>query len=151
MPGRRTHVAVGLAAGVAVGAVSASFLPEEQRLIEVAAAALGGMIGGAMPDVLEPATSPNHRGVCHSVVAGSAIATGLFIHVRADCQARARDCDARATLNPVGSEVRSNEELKACLWRALGAITLGVAAGYASHVLLDAQTSDGVPLIVRGL
>jgi inner membrane protein len=37
-----------------------------------ASAALGGIVG-VLPDVLEPATSPNHRQFFHSVVFGSGV------------------------------------------------------------------------------
>jgi membrane-bound metal-dependent hydrolase YbcI (DUF457 family) len=150
MPRRRQHVVTGFVAGAAVGGVVALTLPPEHRSIEILFAGIGGAIGGAAPDILEPATSPNHRDVCHSLVGGGAFTVASISHFRARCRTNATVCDARAIAAPIGSDERSNEEWKALGWRVLSALFLGFAAGYASHLLLDGSTTDGLPLLTRG-
>jgi len=54
-----------------------SLSAKEQRVpnwwTEVAGGALGGYVGGLLPDVLEPAISSWHRDVAHSCAAGGGI------------------------------------------------------------------------------
>lgn len=96
MPNRRVHVGVGLAAGVGVGVVTAISLPKQQQVLQVVAAGIGAIIGSAAPDVLEPATSPNHRACFHSLAAGAALTAAWAADWVADCHRWAAECDARA-------------------------------------------------------
>ncbi len=63
MPDGKTHKLV----GAGTGAVYAGFRAKEQSnqnwCIEVAGGAVGGYVGGQLPDVLEPAISSWHRDV----------------------------------------------------------------------------------------
>jgi inner membrane protein len=72
MPNRSTHIAT----GAGVGAVVALFLPGLSHLHPLERMIWGGgisAIGAAVPDILEPADSPSHRGFAHSyaVLGGS--------------------------------------------------------------------------------
>ena len=77
MAKRRTHMAMGATAG-ALAYILQNPLPggemsKEERdawWLNAVASAVGGAIGGYLPDMLEPATSPNHREFFHSVTAG---------------------------------------------------------------------------------
>ena len=37
-----------------------------------------GVLGGSLPDILEPATSPNHRGFFHSLAFGTAVMAFVY-------------------------------------------------------------------------
>ena len=66
MPGNYVHTS----AGVAVGILTFLRLGDEPSandpLVDFGVVALAGSIGGKLPDILEPATSPNHRAFFHS-------------------------------------------------------------------------------------
>ena len=151
MPNKNTHAVVGLVSGVAIGGIAAVSAPEEYRAIEVAFAGLGGMFGGIAPDVLEPAASPRHRAICHSILVGGAGVIAGVAHLRAYCAENASGCETRAAAATPGSALANSEWWKAFAWRASGAFAFGFAAGYASHLMLDGDTPDGIPLVVRGL
>jgi len=51
--------------GLAAGGVALN-QPFGYFLTEAFGGALGGWMGGALPDVIEPANSPNHRQTAHS-------------------------------------------------------------------------------------
>jgi len=46
--------------------------------LELAAFAAIGVLCAALPDMLEPATNPNHRALLHSVCCGGAVTYGAF-------------------------------------------------------------------------
>jgi len=69
MPNRPTHQTVGALAGGAMAAARAHGVEDSQFLAETIGGIVGGWVGGVLPDILEPATSPHHRKVMHSVVA----------------------------------------------------------------------------------
>lgn len=46
---------------------------KEIDLTKVIGIGLLGAIAGILPDVLEPATNPNHRSICHSILAGAGV------------------------------------------------------------------------------
>ena len=66
MPNRSTHLMAGGPAGAVVGLLhpGLSHLHPARRLLLGLAI---GLLGSAMPDILEPADSPSHRGSLHSV------------------------------------------------------------------------------------
>jgi membrane-bound metal-dependent hydrolase YbcI (DUF457 family) len=150
MPNRDTHLAVGIVAGLGAGAIASRRLPSNHQAIECIASAVGGAIGGLAPDVLEPAVSPNHRDLFHSLAVGGALSAAKIADMQATCRRYAADCDGRAAAAPVGSDIRSNEQLKALLWRIAAGLLIGFVAGYVSHLALDASTKRSVPLVTRG-
>ena len=84
---------------------------------ELLLCAVGAGFAGLVPDLLEPATHPNHRGVCHSVAAGIAVAWVL--------------------------SGRHTEGLPF----TLRLLMLMGAVGYGSHLLADALTPKSIRLI----
>ena len=150
MPRKSTHLTAGSASGAVVGLLTCRSLPQEHQLVHVAFATIGGALGGLAPDVLEPAISPNHRSLFHSLAAGGGIGAAALAEWQADCHRAAAACDTRASCAPPDSRERSNEENKAFLWRALAGLIVGFLAGYASHLLMDAGTRKSLPLIVDG-
>jgi membrane-bound metal-dependent hydrolase YbcI (DUF457 family) len=79
---------------------------------------LGGLAGSALPDILEPAIHPNHRGIAHSAVVGS----GIFI--------KAIKSWTTNSSQPQGAE---------------SVILTALAVGYLSHLFLDGKTPKGLP------
>ncbi len=150
MPGHSTHLKAGTISGAAAGFLAARAVTPDRTGRDTAVGALGGAIGGTAPDLLEPATSPAHRDLCHSLIFTTALSVGLYALWRGKCREQALACEARAT-SVSDPSAREREEKAAAMWRDLGAFALGVAAGYASHVLLDSQTPRSVPLLGRGL
>jgi len=154
MPNRQTHLPVGTTFGVGAALLQLLRTPAAYRAIELIGAALGGACGGIAPDLLEPALSPGHRSVLHSIVVGGAGTMGLVAHVQGRCREMAAECVSRAEVLPIGTEVRRAEEHSAMLWYFLAGFALGFAlgfaAGYGSHLLLDAATPASIPLITSG-
>lgn len=65
MPNRSTHIACGACAG----ALASLFMPSLSHLHPVQRVLLGGglgAVGGALPDIIEPAETPSRRGIAHS-------------------------------------------------------------------------------------
>jgi LexA-binding, inner membrane-associated putative hydrolase len=134
MANRKTHVAVGVAAGFAVTVFNMNRCDERgnlQTLLKLLGGALGGYLGGMLPDRLEPPTNPRHRAGLHSKeMACSLIATttGLWQF--------AQDLELQAI-----------EEDSALKMLASGAL-VGVISGYLTHLALDARTPAGLPGII---
>lgn len=143
--------------GQITGAGFALYRARHQDPLAAAFEALGGWYGGRhgarIHDVLEPATTPNHRGACHSIAAnGAVIALGkdALDALHADLRSWA-DEQAQHALAP---EMPWYEALLRLVGAAgahmLVGYTNGVAAGAVSHLALDAPTAAGIPLLVRG-
>lgn len=142
------HSAAGLAAGI--GGVF-YFGHREDRVVglpEVIGGAMGGVVGGRLPDQIEPATSSYHRKFAHSAVltgAGTYAAHEYLRDLRENLSAKALEYERLA--------LESSDWLEQILYTAAcwlaqlasGFVT-GVVAGYASHILLDSFTPRGVPI-----
>src|SRR5688572_10669940 len=85
MPNKDTHLLAGAVVGLAVAAMKIPSLAPAHRGVELLFGALGGMVGAASPEALEPATSPNHRSVCHGGIAIAALVSASRAEVRANC------------------------------------------------------------------
>lgn len=164
MPGRRTHAYVGLTAGLGYAAFQAKEQGAANLWVEAAGGALGGWWGGQMPDVLEPATSSWHRCLAHSGTAGAAIvsARSKLTGCQDYCRERADSCRLRReALNMVPHPSRPDLFVAAptdqwqhflllmqeVLWRLAAGVANGLAAGYVSHLALDAATPRSIPLL----
>lgn len=136
MPNRATHLKIGAAVGaIATTASSANTHLDPGKML---AGIFGGMIGGALPDVLEPANDPRHRGVFHSVTM-LVLISGL--HRRIDQPTPHPNERRSAYLNKQISDANHWSEV----WLQ------GVRAGYVSHLLLDACTPARLPVIAKGI
>lgn len=83
---------------------------------------LGALLGGftgLLPDIIEPAINPNHRAICHSILALSAAIYATW-------------------------KLHGASELTAEQKKMLGALS----CGFISHLGMDALTPKGLPLIV---
>ncbi len=140
MPNRREHTAVGAVAGALTAFLRSSARDPEELLLEVAGGALGGALGGRLPDILEPPTSPDHRGVAHAVIPVAAAGSFVVSRLPGASVPRPR---AMATQG-VPYDVRA---ASSPLARFLSGFVVGGAVGYASHLLMDATTPGGLPLL----
>lgn len=123
MSDRKTHQTIGsaLAATLEFSRAMRENEPLRYAVRRAVLAGAAGAIGGIAPDVLEPADSPNHRGVCHSWTLGTLIMAGF-----------------------IRGMIEYNNNLHA---HRLNAIPRGFGVGYQSHLALDALTPKGLPLI----
>lgn len=120
------HTGLALGTGVVYLACRAS----EGRtygLAEVVALFFGTWCGGKLPDWLEPACNPRHRGPAHSMTVGALAASCL------------RSVSAEVREHPPGS-----------FWSVFREFIGGVALGYMSHLGADMLTADGLPWLDRG-
>lgn len=149
MPNRHTHLGVGVGTGALAAGYRARTEPIRHLVAELVGGAIGGGVGGVTPDILEPATSPNHRDVAHSVAAGAVIVWMGVANWQAYCRNRACLSDQLACRTEIHPDVRASAELRAVLWRMLAGAIVGFAAGYLSHLALDATTAKRIPLLMR--
>ncbi len=107
---------------IGVGAYAAwkYFYKEEIKLSGILSSLLVGGVFGLLPDLIEPASHPNHRSLFHSVA-------------------------ALAGLMYVGSRVLSSSLDK----KAKSGITV-MLASYTTHLLLDLMTPKGLPVLANG-
>ena len=147
MPNRRVHVRVGAVVGVAAAGYSAREAPGDQLLAEMFGGLIGGIVGGALPDVLEPALNAHHRQIAHSVAAGTALTLVRVSERHAQCRTAAAAAEARAASCEDGTDAQRHSEWAAFAWRFAAGALIGIVAGYASHLALDAATPRGLPLL----
>src|SRR4029077_15964815 len=153
MSNRKTHLAAGAVVGVGVGVYTARNVDGWPALARILGAVLGSVAGAALPDVVEPALHSWHRRSFHSwgALAGTAgVTLGPPVAARrwiADREAAAGGCRVQRAALPLDDTERAG------LWRAhvfehfLIAAALGLPAGYASHLMLDAVSPRGLPPI----
>lgn len=113
------HLITGALAGVGMYLAHRKFMNLQPNLGGTIFSAIGGAIGGILPDVLEPPTNPNHRGPCHSVAAGVAVVTG-------------------------GQQLFASQQVPLEIKEGLAPFL----AGYVSHLLLDSTTPKSLPLLM---
>jgi hypothetical protein len=152
MPNANVHRPVGAAVGAGFAYHQARNFPIGQMLPELLGGAAGGLLGAALPDWGDPATTPNHRHIWHGAgsVAGAVWISGQTI-LRLQRRLRNR---ANALL---ANRCYLNDDLQRLLsmieeffLRFLAGLLNGVAGGYISHLFLDALTARSIPLFARG-
>lgn len=137
MPNRTVHRTVGVGAGVATSAVLSDNLQQPSRIVEIFAAAIGGYVGAAAPDWIDPATTPNHRSVGHSVVfagGGLVCAASQMNDWRSELHARSQ------------AAFFHGQSAQGYLFLVASGLLTGLFMGYASHLALDATTPRSLPL-----
>lgn len=135
MSNRSEHLVVGAAAGGMAAFFAALARKRTPGLGEVIGGTLGGTFDARLPDILEPATHPNHRRFAQSVVftATGATRPGL---AALDWQEK---CATQAT--------GATDPFARFLNELAGGIGSGSVAGYVSHIGMDATTPKGIPLL----
>lgn len=149
MPNGKIHKVVGTAVGCGAAYFRASEQSPRSRTIETLGGMLAGYAGGAAPDILNPAFSPHHRSWAHAILPAGV--TGTYVVQKVDgWQGELRD---RADMHAAASFSAASREERAChammevfCLLAAGAV-VGFAAGYLSHLAMDATTPMGLPLV----
>ncbi len=138
MSSRAEHHRAGIVAGALVGLVATIVKGLDREPMDLVIGALGGGLGGVfgarIPDLLEPPTSPDHRGVVHGVAFNAAVLAKLA----PSAAAASRDLVA-------GAEDPFDRKLRLLVGSAL----VGTTAGHLSHIALDATTPRGLPLLTK--
>ena len=104
-------------------------------------------MAGSLPDILEPALTPNHRSVAHSVATGYVVAAVKVDEWSSYCRERAEDYRHRQLQQVLDPIRRTLYWLAEMFWRFAAGCLNGLQAGYASHLALDMFTPSGLPLV----
>ena len=117
MPRRYQHIIIGASTAVAANILMQLRESEDQKIdpTEVLLAGFFGVLGGVLPDIIEPAINPNHRGFYHSYL----------------------------TMGGVGYSVAGKHTEKWSRLSRSVIVSLGV--GYISHLVADSTTPKGLP------
>jgi hypothetical protein len=128
--------------------------------------ALGGDVGALVSGFLNPGISSRHRGTAHSCAAGGVVlslgellgGSGTFCRQQGEQKA-----EERKTLQTLPDPQQPNLSIAAPnsflaqLWLSICEIfwwavagANGLAAGYMSHLVLDAGTPRSIPLLTNG-
>lgn len=150
MPNRSVHVVTSGLAGGVFAYHKASGQPQPYVGFEVLGGVIGGYCGGRLPDIIDPPTSPRHRGRAHSVTVGGAV-----IRVSSDtlnqwqifCRTQADACAPRATEAVPGSAPAYLWALASVGWRVLAGLIAGLLAGVLMHLVLDGLTPASMNLV----
>lgn len=111
-----------ISASLALAAAAASFAPNDKdRLSHATAGCIGGYCLGTLPDLIEPATSPNHRQFFHSFFFAALLGFGVYKAYKSE---------------PTTTE-----------GKILRAACLIAGGAYLVHLALDATTKRCLPII----
>jgi len=116
----KQHACFGAAAGALTYIGMCKYYKRNIDFGEMLACAGVGTVASMIPDIIEPAITPNHRSLAHSVTAGSAL--------------------LRFATDRCCTENRNWEELQKILWAS-------ATAGYLSHLVADGCTPRSLPLL----
>jgi len=117
MSDSETHFWIGAAAGVLACSSYKNIQGQTTTVQEILYSGLLGGLAALVPDVIEPACNPNHRGTFHSMFLSSLMAI-------------------------VNKQVITNNDVSDEQKR----LTVTASAGYLSHLLVDATTRKGLPI-----
>ena len=150
MPNRSVHVVTSGALGALYALHMSPSQPEAHRLLEVIGGGFGGCVGGRLPDVLEPATTPNHRGRAHSCAAAGTLLKLSNSKLRAwqqKCRDWADEFDRKRSTAPLGSVESVLLQVAALACRLFAGFLAGVLGGYVTHLALDACTPSCISFV----
>jgi hypothetical protein len=148
MANRKTHAIAGFASGAVAAGYSARDLGPEYLIPEIISGGIGGMLGGIAPDVLEPAIHSWHSSVAHSGASGltGAIATKQCATLQKQCRLESQHHDQLRHASE-NDWTRFWHAMISFLWLLLSGLIVGLPAGYLSHLVLDAASPRGIPLV----
>jgi membrane-bound metal-dependent hydrolase YbcI (DUF457 family) len=150
MASRTAHDVAGALAGGAVAAVSARDQTPLFKVAELVGGTLGGLHGSRLPDILEPAVTPRHRGPAHSIVGGFIGGASAMKYTPVPVQklrGKARELEAAMAFE--ANIIRAWMLLLAAVACHVAAgYVVGAATGYGSHLALDALTPRSLPLLI---
>ena len=152
MPNRDTHRPFGMAVGGGYALWGAQNESWEYRAVEAAGGVIGGWLGAALPDWIDPPLRPDHRHVGHgaaNVIGAVWMSADAMLNLQRRLRRRAnRLAQQRPFLE--NDLARFLSWLEECVLRFLAGLLNGLVAGYLSHLFLDALTARGIPVFARG-
>ncbi len=140
MPGKNTHITAGVVSAVPAIVLCKKAAGRALSPITAAGILAASVAGSTLPDRLEPADCPNHRGFLHSVVAG----TVAFLLVP-ECLNAIRSI-AESETEALFYNSREEECKREILLSFLCFITASLF-GFLSHQILDVFTPAGLPVL----
>jgi hypothetical protein len=149
MANSQEHILWGAVAGAGVYILYTWIAGEKVSFSEFFGSALSSALTAKVPEMLEPATHPNHRAVFHSVCfAGLALSNAWVATCkkREEIIGQARECERRAAI-AANKQERDYWSQQANGLRFCAGSLLGLVPGYASHLAADALTPKGLPLL----
>jgi len=149
MANGRTHVGVGAGAGAVIAYLAAGQQPLPAVILEALGGCLGGVAGAKAPDWIDPATSPNHRGIGHGVVPVTTVAVWYRDNLpvwQTKCRLKADEHGRLRQQAQSGCE-RLWHGLVEMMFRMAAGFLTGLLAGYLSHVGLDCVTPKSLPAL----
>ncbi len=145
MPNRAKHLGLGQVTGKIVS-VFKKKRPLVDEFLEEIGAELTRPTLSMLPDIIEPATSPNHRKLAHSI---PALVTSVVISTQSGKAADKIHSWGDAAANKAN---RAQGRLSKVGWKALeyssriaAGVTRHAAPQYATHLVADAMTPKGLP------
>jgi membrane-bound metal-dependent hydrolase YbcI (DUF457 family) len=154
MSSAKIHNHVGMIAGGTTAAISAAMTQEQMTFLNFLAEVLGGIAGGLLganlPDFIEPATSSYHRKFFHSYTWGLAVVGGT---VQTEVTPAQFFRNAAAAMQKQAAELSANgqpaaaERFAEFYFHFIAGAIKGLPAGYLSHLVCDATTPRGLPLL----
>jgi len=149
MPNRNEHQITGAIVGGSLALAKSNGQSVSHRTIEIIAGLIAGYYLACLPDILEPADSPNHRSLAHGAAPGVALISACINQLDSLQSLLRAHADQRATLAKQaltpGSELW-NLVLE-LLFRLLAGAAAGAVGGYGSHLALDGFSQRGLPLV----
>lgn len=145
MPNKKTHVCAGAITGTAA-TLAMQVYDQNLNVLETIGAITGGILGGRLPDLIDPPVSPLHRSIGHSpvlAVLASASAVAGIIWLREEVAALKSEAN-RCT--EYGYSTPSHITMKFIIYSLLIGFLVGTSTGLLSHLALDSRTPAGIKL-----
>jgi len=151
MPRAQTHRVVAGVVGLVSSHRAALAAGSPQPVVE----AVGGLVSaafltGVLADTLEPPTSPNHRGVAHSIVLAAVLWQVIAPRLRPMAVRSRRDAAdylRRAEDSSLSDWQRLDARFSASLNSLFAGALEASVPGYLSHLAADAATPSSLPLL----
>jgi membrane-bound metal-dependent hydrolase YbcI (DUF457 family) len=121
MPNAISHAQIGAAAGAATYVGMSARFKREMSPAEMGVCCSIGLAFAALPDIMEPALTPNHRSIAHSVVVLLLLIAFLFWYCH--------------------DEDGTRDQFKKM-------VVASAAVGYLTHLVADGVTPKGLPIFV---
>ncbi len=147
MPGSEAHALAGFAAGVVAIPACRRELTSDPSPFEIVIEVFSACLGARLPDLLEPADGPDHRGFFHSIVFGGLLAIvslNAVLHLRRELE----ELEASFSWYRVNGRPVLPEDLSSYrILRWILCCVTGFSCGYVSHLVLDGMTPKSLPLL----
>jgi hypothetical protein len=149
MPNRKTHQTIGAVSGGVTSLLLSHGEEPLNRFIETLGGAFMGYHSGHWADRLDPPTSPRHRAAAHGVIpVAAANCVGLRLLKPSQAWLREKaDIHKQKSLEAVRTLESFLHFLLELLCRFVSGALAGLLGGYDSHLLADATTKAGLPLL----